>query len=308
MRHLTTALAITGPVYLWLAACGPSTAMAGTAYDFELVADGAVIAPASEAGDAGNPSVIRVPDWIPSGQRPNADANYYMYYGDHDDHYIRMRWAETLDGPWTAFNLGDSYNSHTRHGVFDYLSDSLRADYDHVFAPDVHVDNVNERIIMYYHGENQGTYEMEDPPYTKIWKRHTKDFVATSEYGLNFNSPEYAGGESGHGPVWQAADGPVREVIIASDYARVFEWDGGLYSVCKEGVLFKAPNPADPWAPHPTLPYKEEAWTGGPEPSTTFLFSQAFADHPNNPHGVALVAEPEDQRLNHVAVNVLPAE
>ena len=43
--------------------CGFSSAVAGTAYDFELVGDGAVIA--REGTNTGFASVIHVPDWIP---------------------------------------------------------------------------------------------------------------------------------------------------------------------------------------------------------------------------------------------------
>jgi hypothetical protein len=327
MRHLAVMLAIAALVQLSLPIIQPSTSCAGTVYNFELVAGGAVIAPNSEPGDPANPSVIRVPEWIPSNQRPSASANYYMYYGSHTDDYIRMRWAETLDGPWSTFNLGGTYNGHDRRGVFDTDSDPTRDNYDHVFAPDVHVDNVNQRIIMYYHGKNQGpSYDL--PSGTRIWRRHD-NFVATSQYGLNFNDPVEAGGETGHGPVSHTTEGVTREVIIGPDYQHVFEYKGGFYSVSKRGTLQKAPNPADPWAPHPTLPYKEAAWIeedtpsalwtndanpNGQEdytsPAATFLASSQFANHPNNPHpGKNIFSEDADDglRMNHGTVNLLEA-
>jgi len=330
MRHLAVMLAIAALLQLSLPVRQPSTACAGTVYDFELVGAGAVIAPNSEPGDPANPSVIRLPDWIAPSDRADPNANYYMYYGSHTDHYIRMRWAETLDGPWSTFNLGGRYNGHDRRGVFDTDSDSTRDSYDHVFAPDVHVDDVNQRIIMYYHGKNQGpSYDYDEE--TRIYQRHMQGFVATSRYGLNFNDPTEAGGESGHGPVTHTTiPGITREVLLAETYMRVFEYAGEVYSVSKRGILSKAPDPADPWAPHPTKPYKEEAWIeedtpcvlwtndanpNGQEdyisPAATFLASSQFATHANNPHpGKNIFSEDADDglRMNHVAINLLAAK
>ena len=70
-------------------------------FDFELVNDGAVIA--SSGRDTAFPSVIKVPNWVTS--KPDPNANYYMYYGNHSGEAIKMKWAETLDGTWTDYNF-----------------------------------------------------------------------------------------------------------------------------------------------------------------------------------------------------------
>ncbi len=301
------------------------------AYGFELVADGAVIADQS-TGNSANPSVIHVPDWIPAAQRAGTNANYYMYYGNHTGKIIYMKWAETLDGPWTSFNLGGTYNDHERKGVFDMDADAAREDYDHVFSPDVHVDDVNQQIIMYYHGKNQpSTTTLTTGQY--VPQQHA-NFAATSHWGLNFNDPDGAGGETGHGPVTVTYDGITRDVYLADDYHHVFEYNGGYYGLSKRAIMSMAPDPSDPWAPPADDPDTDTAepfqmawtlettpgalWTddanpGGQDayfsPAATFLASSAFADHPNNPHpGRRIFSEGEDDdglRLNHCSLNLL---
>ena len=302
-------------------------------YDFELVADGAVIADQS-TGRSANASVIRVPDWIAPGQRAATNANYYMYYGQHSGPYIQMKWAETLDGPWTEFNLGGTYNGQERRGVFDTDADATREDYDHVFSPDVHVDGVNQQIVMYYHGQNQPSTTTLTTG-QKVPRLHA-NFVATSHYGLNFNDPAEAGGDPGHGPVEVTFDGITRDVVLGDVYQHVFEYKGNYYSLSKRAIMAMAPDPSDPWAPPADDPGTStaepfyQAWTeddtpsdlwyndanpGGQasyfSPAATFLASSAFADHPNNPYpGRRIFSGSQDDglRLNHCSVNVLPEE
>ena len=311
----------------------PTQDLGHRAYDFELVADGAVIADQS-TGRSANPSVIHVPDWIPPEQRAATNANYYMYYGQHSGPYIQMKWAETLDGPWTEFNLGGTYNGQDRRGVFDTDADATREDYDHVFSPDVHVDDVNQQIVMYYHGQNQPSTTTLTTG-QKVPRLHA-NFVATSHWGLNFNDPAEAGGDPGHGPVEVTFDGITREVFLGDVYQRVFEYKGNYYSLSKRAIMAMAPDPSDPWAPPADDPGTStaepfyQAWTEEDTPSdlwtndanpagqvsyfspaATFLASSAFADHPNNPHpGMRIFSGSQDDglRLNHCSVNVLPEE
>ncbi|MDF7822656.1 hypothetical protein P4B35_01420 [Pontiellaceae bacterium B12227] len=303
------------------------------AYGFELVADGAVIADQS-TGRSANASVLRVPEWIPPAQRAATNANYYMYYGAHTAAYIQMKWAETLEGPWTEFNLGGTYNGQARRGVFDTDADATREDYDHVFSPDVHADDVSQQIVMYYHGENQpSTTTLTTDQY--VPQQH-KNFVATSAWGLNFNDPDEAGGDPGHGPVEVTFDGITREVCLGDVYQRVFQYNGNYYSLSKRAIMGMASNPADPWAPPAddletsTAEPFQMAWTqestpsdlwindanpGGQSsyfsPAATFLASSEFENHPNNPHpGRRIYSGSQDDglRLNHCSLNLLPEE
>ncbi len=296
-----------------------STIAIGHAHNFELVGDGAVIA--RDGANTGFASVIHIPDWILPNDRADSNANYYMYYANHSGKHIYMKWAEILDGPWTAFDLGGIYNGQSRRGVFDTDADPTREDYDHVAGPDAHVDDVNQRIIMYYHGQNQPSTTTPDG--TSVPRKHS-NFVATSHYGLNFNDPVHAGGETGHGPVSVTYDTVTREVALGQDYQRIFEYKGDYYSVAKRAVMDKAPDPADPWAPKPGDPF-DEAWirentptdlwyndanpngqSSYHSPAATFLASSEFENHPSNPNpGVAILSN--DERMNHTSANLLAA-
>lgn len=296
-----------------------SFSFAGTVYDFELIADGAVIA--SDGSDTAYPSVIRVPSWIASGDRADPAANYYMYYGNHSGMHIRMKWAETLEGPWTTYNLGGTYNGVSRQGVFDGEADPTREDYDHIAAPDVHIDDANQRIVMYFHGQNQPSTTTSGG--TRVPRKH-ESFVTTSATGLNFNDPLHAGGQSGHGPITVTVDDITRDVWIGEDYQRAFQKGGQWYSVGKRGIINASTDTIDPWAPPVSDPFGEtwaredtpndlwinDADPGGQDdyhsPGATFLASSEFANHPRNPlPGERVLSNGNDERLNHVSVNLI---
>lgn len=125
------------------------------------------------------PSVIRVPPWIdePLGR-------YYMYFAHHRGSFIRLAYADDVDGPWTVWN----------EGVL-HLDDTPAL--DHIASPDVHVDETTETIRMYYHS-------VED---TTTWWQST--FLATSTDGLTFESGHKALGPPymrvfRMGPTWWA--------------------------------------------------------------------------------------------------------
>ncbi|MBC7237378.1 MAG: hypothetical protein H5T69_16175, partial [Chloroflexi bacterium] len=73
-------------------------------------------------GNINGPSLIRVPDWL-----PDPLGRYYLYFGDHRGTYIRLAYADSLEGPWSIYTPGvlaleDSFFVH------------------HLASPDVHVD------------------------------------------------------------------------------------------------------------------------------------------------------------------------
>ena len=115
------------------------------------------------------PSLIRVPGWAPMRL-----GKYYLYFADHKGRYIRLAYADNLLGPWRihvpgSLQLTGSYLlTQPPEGPADELA-KLRAapkpanlSHDlfteattpHIASPDVHVDEANRRIIMYYHGLN----------------------------------------------------------------------------------------------------------------------------------------------------------
>ena len=292
-------------------------------YDFELVNNGAVIADTSTASNDNTafPSVIRIPDWLAPEDRADPSAVYYMYWGNHSGNAIKMKWATEIDGTWTDYNFTGGTGPEPSRGVFDVgpdTNDPTRDDYDHISAPDVVVDDANQRFIMYFHGEREASF-----PAPRVHQR----FVTTSGTGLNFNSPTSGNGEPGYGPVEVTSEGVTRDVYIGADYMKTFQKnDGRWYGVGKRAVINAAPATGDIWAPPQDDPFGE-AWDRAdtPEPNwaeltsglqdsfrstaATFFASQEFADHPNNPiPNRRILSNGNAERLNHVEVNVLPGD
>ncbi len=81
------------------------------------------------------PSVIRVPSWIkePLGK-------YYMYFAHHGGQYIRLAYADALEGPWHIHEPGT-------------LTLSQAAGFSgHIASPDVFIDEQKQEIVLYFHG------------------------------------------------------------------------------------------------------------------------------------------------------------
>lgn len=85
------------------------------------------------------PSLIRVPSWA-SG----ALGRYYLYFGHHDGGYIRLAFADELAGPWRMH----------APGVLPLAASGFTG---HLASPDVHVDERERRIRLYFHGSNTPT-------------------------------------------------------------------------------------------------------------------------------------------------------
>ena len=81
-----------------------------------------------------NPSVIRVPPWL-----PNRLGNYYLYFSHHRGTSLRLAWADQLTGPW-HLQLDGVMHIQDWHPFGDHLA-----------SPDVHVDEQNRLIIMFFH-------------------------------------------------------------------------------------------------------------------------------------------------------------
>ena len=170
------------------------------------------------------PSLIRVPDWL-----PNKMGNYYLYFADHKGRYIRLAYADSITGPWQIYEpgslqIGDSHFTPTRPVIskerLDELVEARRASgvqvsHDlameltepHIASPDVHVDEDNEQIIMYFHG-------LEGPGF-----QHSR--VATSTDGVHFSA---------------------QEENIGRSYMRIFAWQGMSYAISMPGQFYRSAN------------------------------------------------------------------
>lgn len=211
-----------------------------------MLAQGAT---ASESDNINGPSCIRIPSWVTPANRADPTAVYYLYFGDHGGDFIRMAWAESLEGPWTGFRM-DAALPPADRGVL-----SLGADGEitpgngividgHIASPQVFLDDVNQEFVLYYHGPSE--HNGNDKGQSTV--------VATSADGLNFNMPS-DGGQSGHG---------TKPVILGESYFRVFEEAGRFYAFSNTGDIWKAP--ADPFTPPGGYDYSKDYWDRGPNP------------------------------------------
>lgn len=105
------------------------------------------------------PSVIRVPEWV-----NNPLGAYYLYFAHHMGRFIRLAYADRLEGPWTVHEPG-VLDVEESLFVMEDLTEVPEVPggawaartgnqflYAHIASPDVHVDNEARIIRMYYHG------------------------------------------------------------------------------------------------------------------------------------------------------------
>ena len=168
------------------------------------------------------PSLIRVPDWV-----PNRLGRYYLYFADHKGSYIRLAFADDVAGPWNihppgSLHLADSGfptepppMTDAEFAVLEArwkqtgarLSHDLRSEFTtpHIASPDVHVDAVQRRIVMYFHGL--------EAPGSQVTRR------AISTDGIDF--------------VAEPA------VLVGRSYLRVFQHRGETYGLAMPGQIYR---------------------------------------------------------------------
>ena len=169
------------------------------------------------------PSLIRVPDWVddPLGR-------YYLYFADHKGRYIRLAYADALLGPWKihppgSLQIADSHFLTDPPEVTPEEAERLRAargapgaatiSHDavseattpHIASPDMHVDEANRRIIMYFHGLDG------------VGRQVSR--VATSTDGISFSA---------------------RPERLGRTYMRVFQHDGYTYAMSMPGQFYRS--------------------------------------------------------------------
>jgi len=187
--------------------------------------DGPIISPETHPSIGVNiqgPSLIRVPDWV-EGRL----GSYYLYFADHKGGYIRLAYADALVGPWRVHPPGSLHlresgflteapvPSAAEVAVFEarYRASGTTISHDilaevttpHIASPDVHVDAVGRRFVMYFHGlEALG---------------HQVTRVATSANGIDFEA---------------------RQEVVGRSYFRVFPHKGTTYALAMPGQLYRS--------------------------------------------------------------------
>jgi hypothetical protein len=168
------------------------------------------------------PSLIRVPDWV---EKPL--GKYYLYFAAHKGKYIRLAYADRLEGPWKIYGPGslkleDSYflaqppelgekelkmkerlDASRAPGVPSLWAD---ATYPHIASPDIIVFDSLKEIRIYYHGlEKFGVQSSR---------------VAVSKNGIDFTARP--------------------EIVTPESYLRVFEYKGSYYGMAMPGVFYRS--------------------------------------------------------------------
>ena len=183
------------------------------------------------------PSLIRVPEWVedPLGA-------YYLYFADHKGRYIRLAYADDLLGPWHihppgSLQIADSHFLTEPPEVAPERAARLRAALSalgngapatagaaapsalghdrfveattpHIASPDVHVDDENRRIVMYFHGLEGVSRQLSR--------------VATSRDGIHFEA---------------------RPEPLGRTYMRILRHDGYTYAMSMPGQLYRSRDP-----------------------------------------------------------------
>ena len=194
----------------------------------ERLLDAPIITPATHPSIGSNiqgPSMIRVPDWV-----ENPLGRYYLYFADHKGSYIRLAYADDVLGPWQIHPPGSLQiaDSHFPVESPPIPSDEALAEFaakrasdqgsatlphstakeataPHIASPDVHVDDENQRIVMYFHG------------LAAFGTQLTR--VALSSDGIRFQA---------------------RPETLGRTYLRTFQYDGMTYGIAMPGQVYRS--------------------------------------------------------------------
>lgn len=175
------------------------------------------------------PCLIKVPKWV-----NNPLGKYYLYFAEHKGSYIRLAYANNLEGPWTVYRNGSLHLSQTtfpqtnltltkeQEELLPTLPEKLGFAKDtkiphdlvkeavtvHIASPAVYIDNENQKIIMYFHGLTGPAIQ--------------KTRVAFSKDGINFEQPS--------------------DEDLGKTYMRVFKYDNTYYGLSMPGQLYRSDN------------------------------------------------------------------
>jgi hypothetical protein len=166
-----------------------------------------------------------VPDWV-----DNPLGNYYLYFADHKGTYIRLAYADDIAGPWRVYRPGslqltdsgfltepaekppdaEKLCEETRlaRGTGpDMFSHDPMYEFTtpHIASPDVHIDESNGNIVMYFHGLESFACQ--------------RSRAAVSHDGIHFKAlPD----------------------IIGPNYMRVFRYGDYTYALAMPGQFYRS--------------------------------------------------------------------
>ena len=193
--------------------------------EIKRVGDGPIIYAGLHSSIGDNiqgPSLVKVPSWVqePLGQ-------FYLYFADHKGAYIRLAYADTLDGPWQIYVHGSLQLGQTpflqappelsenqkveikeafaRQGTTISHDPVTEVTTPHIASPDVVIDAEEQRFVMFYHGLEG------------VGRQVTR--VATSSDGIHFRS---------------------ENEILGRTYWRSFRWRDYYYAIAMPGQFYRS--------------------------------------------------------------------
>ncbi len=151
-----------------------------------------------------------------------------MYFANHLGDFIRLAYADDLDGPWRIHEPGVLHVRETEFYRAQPDPEGPRADfYTHVASPEIFVDHERQRIIMWVHGWwTNGERWPETLAAARTWARERG-------YGQYTQSAESADGIAFR----------VAPAITRASYLRVFEHEGAFYAVSRVGRVSRSTDP-----------------------------------------------------------------
>lgn len=150
------------------------------------------------------PSVIEAPEWLP--ERP---GRFHLYFAHHLGATIRVAFADRITGPWRVHPDGVLHVQDTPSvGILP-----------HVASPDVHVDDANRRLIMYFHCPVDEAIGGHLPCWSEASDQKT--LIATSVDGLGF-------------------DVLTRDRAISNSYLRMVPYGGRWFGMAMHSQLVRS--------------------------------------------------------------------
>ncbi len=163
-------------------------------------------------GNINGPSLISVPGWL-----KNPLAKYYLYFAHHEGTSIRLATADKLQGPWHFYQPGTLHLSESgfvqspprrdemNEEVLRQIDLGIDGDYAHIASPDVHVDEQQQQVLLYFHG--------------RLADGSQKTRLAVSHDGIHFETqPE----------------------LLGISYFRVFRLGDWFYALALGGLLYRS--------------------------------------------------------------------
>jgi hypothetical protein len=195
-----------------------STLYAQDSIRFERFKDNPIIRaellPDGDGDDINGPSLIKVPDWI-----QHKLGNYYLYFAHHKGKYIRLAYADRLEGPWKVYQPGTLHISDC--SVCEYGLTSRESgqkhpgpereedDVTHIASPDILIDSVRKEVVLYFHCPIQNGKQYNG--------QYTLRAVSTD--GIHFKADTS---------------------VLGYSYFRVFQWNNNYYSISRAGLMAKS--------------------------------------------------------------------